>query len=175
MSVVFQIPELETERLRLRAPHLDDWQAMCEFYASERSRFVGGPLTAEKTWRSLAAETGHWALRGFGRWALDEKATGRYIGNCGLWEPDGFPEMELGWDLMNSSTGMGYATEAGAAARAYAYDQLGRRTLISMIAPGNDGSKRVATRLGAAFEKMFTHVTFGEVEIWRHPAPEAHS
>lgn len=173
MSVLFQIPELETDRLRLRAPHLDDWPTLSEFYASDRSKFVGGPMTAEQTWRSLATETGHWALRGFGRWALEEKATGAFIGVCGLWEPDGFPEMELGWDLMNGATGKGYATEAGAAARAYAYGELGRGTLISMIAPKNDGSKGVATRLGARFEKMFTHVTFGEVEIWRHPAPEA--
>ncbi|MDG1368872.1 MAG: GNAT family N-acetyltransferase [Paracoccaceae bacterium] len=173
MTVVFQIPELETDRLRLRAPHLDDWPVMCEFFASDRAKFVGGPMTAEQTWRGLATETGHWALRGFGRWALEEKATGKFIGNCGLWEPDGFPEMELGWDLMAGATGKGYATEAGAAARALAYNALGRTTVISMIAPGNDGSKAVATRLGAAFEKMFSHVTFGDVEIWRHPTPEA--
>jgi RimJ/RimL family protein N-acetyltransferase len=114
MTVVFQIPELETDRLRLRAPHLDDWPVMCEFFASDRAKFVGGPMTAEQTWRGLATETGHWALRGFGRWALEEKATGKFIGNCGLWEPDGFPEMELGWDLMAGATGKGYATEAGA-------------------------------------------------------------
>ncbi len=78
MTVVFQIPELETERLRLRAPHLDDWPAMCEFFASDRAKFVGGPMTAEQTWRGLATETGHWALRGYGRWALEEKATGKY-------------------------------------------------------------------------------------------------
>ena len=173
MTVIFQIPELETERLRLRAPQLGDWEAMSDFYASEHSQFVGGPTTAEQTWRILATETGHWALRGFGRWALEEKATGNYVGNCGLWEPDGFPEMELGWDLQESATGNGYATEAALAARAYAYNTLGRSTLISMIAPNNAGSKGVATRLGARHEKMFTHVTFGEVEIWRHPSPEA--
>lgn len=173
MTVVFQIPELETDRLRMRAPTLGDWPALSDFYASDRSKFVGGPMTAEQTWRTLATETGHWALCGFGRWALEEKATGDYIGNCGLWEPDGFPEMELGWDLLASATGKGYATEAGAAARAHAYNTLGRTTLISMIAPGNAGSKAVATRLGAAFDKMFTHVTFGEVEVWRHPGPDA--
>ena len=81
--------------------------------------------------------------------------------------------MELGWDLWADATGKGYATEAGAAARAHAYGALGRKTVISMIAPGNDASKAVASRLGASFEKAFTHVTFGEVEVWRHPGPEA--
>ena len=173
MTVIFQIPELETDRLRLRAPRLEDWPALSEFYASDRAKYVGGPKTAEQTWRSLATETGHWALRGYGRWALEEKATGKYVGICGLWEPDGFPEMELGWDLFEGATGKGYATEAGAAARAHAYDVLGRNTVISMIAPENTASKAVATRLGAAFEEVFTHVTFGEVEVWRHPGPEA--
>lgn len=169
----FRIPTLATERLTLRAPRLADLDALAAFYASDRSKFVGGPQRLDQTWRTLATELGHWALLGFGRWALEETATGAFAGIVGLWEPEGFPEMELGWDLMNGFEGRGYATEAGGAARAYAYGEMGKATVISLIAPGNDGSKAVATRLGAGYEKMFDHAMFGRVEIWRHPGPDA--
>lgn len=173
MTVAFTIPELQTERLRLRAPCLDDLDALTAFYSSPRSSFVGGPLTKELTWRVLATEIGHWPLRGFGRWAVEERATGALAGIVGLWFPEGFPENELGWDLMDGFEGKGYATEAARAARDYAYDQLGWRTLISLVADGNDASARVAARLGATPDGRFTHVRWGEMSVWRHPAPEA--
>lgn len=167
-------PVLETERLRLRAPTVADWPVLADFYASPRAKFVGGPMTKEQVWRTLAVEIGHWPMRGFGRFAIEEKATGAFVGLCGPWRPEDFPELEIGWDLMNGYEGRGYATEAALAARAFVYGDLGVATpVISLIAPANEGSKGVAGRLGAAFEKMFRHEVFGEVEIWRHPAPEA--
>ncbi|MDJ1006722.1 MAG: GNAT family N-acetyltransferase [Paracoccaceae bacterium] len=173
MSIDFNIPTLETERLLLRAMRLEDFEPMAGFFASARAEFVGGPVTPEMTWRQLAAELGHWALRGFGRWTLEEKDTGQAVGIVGLWYPLGFPEHELGWDLYDGATGKGYATEAGRAARDYAYSTLGWTTLISLIAEGNTGSEGVARRLGAAPEKPFVHERFGEAMIWRHPGPEA--
>ncbi|MEM8752316.1 MAG: GNAT family N-acetyltransferase [Pseudomonadota bacterium] len=172
-ATTFHIPTLATERLTLRALRLDDFEALAAFYSSERAKVVGGPQRPDQTWRSLATELGHWALRGYGRWALEETASGAFVGVSGLWEPEGFPELELGWDLMDGFEGRGYATEAGRAARAYAYGTLGATTVISLIAPGNDGSKGVARRLGAAYERDFDHVSFGRTEIWRHPGPEA--
>ncbi|MEM7525567.1 MAG: GNAT family N-acetyltransferase [Pseudomonadota bacterium] len=173
MGTTFHIPTLETERLTLRALNLKDIDAMAAFYASDRSKFVGGPMRLDQTWRVMATELGHWAMLGFGRWALEEKATGQFAGVSGLWEPEGFPELELGWDLMNGFEGRGFATEAGRAARDYAYGEMGAKTVISLIAPGNAGSKAVAGRLGAAYEKDFDHAMYGRVEIWRHPGPEA--
>ena len=112
MSMAFSAPRLETERLVLRAPTLGDFDALADFYASPRSAFVGGPMTRELAWRALALEAGHWVLQGFGRWVLEEKATAAPVGIVGLWNPDGFPERELGWDLFDGATGKGYATEA---------------------------------------------------------------
>jgi len=172
MSVSFSAPTLETERLILRAPDLSDFDAMAAFYASPRAEFVGGPQSRELTWRTLALEAGHWVLRGFGRWTLVEKATQDAVGIVGLWHPEGFPERELGWDLFDGATGKGYATEAAHAARAYAYNTLGWTTLTSLIADGNDGSRRVAERLGATYDSDFTHERFGPMQIWRHPGPE---
>ena len=130
-------------------------------------------MTRELAWRALSMEAGHWTLMRFGRWVLEEKSTGNPVGICGLWNPEGFPENELGWDLFEGATGKGYATEAGMAARAYAYEVLGWNTLVSMIDKDNHASKRVATRLGAKPDGTFTHERFGPHELWRHPAPSA--
>ena len=143
-----------------------------DFFASERAKFVGGPTSAEQAWRFLAVELGHWPLRGYGRWAVEETATGKFAGIIGPWNPHGWPEPELGWDLMAGFEGKGYATEAALAARNYAYGVLGWTTAISLVAPGNDASRRVAQRMGAAQDGVFDHERFGVLEIWRHPAPD---
>ncbi|WP_299773456.1 GNAT family N-acetyltransferase [uncultured Tateyamaria sp.] len=172
MTVTFSAPTLETERLILRAPELSDFDALAAFYASPRSSFVGGPQSRELSWRALALEAGHWVLRGFGRWTLIEKTTNTPVGIVGLWHPEGFPERELGWDLFDGATGKGYATEAAIAARSYAYDTLGWTTLTSLIAIDNEGSRRVAERLGATYDSDFTHERHGPMQLWRHPGPE---
>lgn len=171
-STTITIPHLETERLILRAPGLQDLEAWAAFYASDRSKFVGGPMTRELSWRSLSGELGHWGMLGFGRWAVEEKSTGSVVGVVGLWHPEGFPENEVGWDLFAGATGKGYATEAGRAARDYAYKTLGWTTLISLIADGNTGSEGVAKRLGALPDGPFTHERFGTMTVWRHPGPD---
>lgn len=172
--MIFEIPTLETERLILRAPAAADFDAVAQFYASDRAKFVGGPATAAQSWRTLASEIGHWALRGYGRWSVEEASSGKLCGIIGLWNPHGWPEAEIGWDLMAGFEGNGYATEAALAARSYAYDVLGRDTIISLVAPENNGSRNVAKRMGATFEAMFQHEKFGALEIWRHvPAKEA--
>jgi RimJ/RimL family protein N-acetyltransferase len=172
-STTIHIPTLETERLILRAPALSDFDALASFYASERSKFVGGPLSTELAWRMLAQEAGHWLLNGFGRWALEEKSTGKTVGIVGPWCPQGFPENELGWDLFEGATGKGYATEAGKAARDYLYGTLGWKTVISLVVIGNDASAAVATRLGAVLDGTFTHERYGTMNVYRHPAPES--
>jgi len=166
------IPTLHTERLTLRGPDARDIEPMRAFYASDRSKFVGGPLTAELAWRQLGTEIGHWTLRGYGRWMVDETATGRTVGNVGLWNPEGWPEPEIGWDLFDGAEGKGYATEAALAARAYAYDVLGWTTVISLVKPANQASAKVAARMGAFLDSEFTHERWGQMQIWRHPAPQ---
>jgi len=167
------IHTLETERLVLRAPCEADAEQEFAFWASDASKFVGGPLRPDEAWRAIGGILGHWVMRGYGFWAVDDKETGAYLGRVGLWNPLGWPEREIGWTLMPQATGKGYATEAGEAARAHAYDVLGWDTAISLIAPDNTASKAVATRLGAAFDYHYEHPKFGQTEVWRHPAPEA--
>jgi ribosomal-protein-alanine N-acetyltransferase len=162
------IPNLQTERLTLRAPKSDDFPAIAAFYSSERSQYVGGPKRPDEAWRMLGLEIGHWSLRGYGRWAVEEKATGTFCGLVGLWNPEGWPEPEIGWDLMNGLEGKGFATEAALAARSFAYETLGWTTAISLIAPDNVKSAGLARRIGAQHERDFHHHLFGPMQIWRH-------
>ena len=171
MTSPVSIPTLTTERLILRAPEARDFAPFAAFYAGPRAQFVGGPLDAEAAWRMLAMEIGHWTLKGFGRWTVETRGNGEIVGMVGLFEPEGWPEPEIGWDLFNGFEGKGYATEAGLAARAYAYDVLGWDTAISLVKDGNETSAAVAKRMGAIADGEFTHDRHGHMFIYRHPAP----
>ncbi|MBM7066246.1 GNAT family N-acetyltransferase [Actibacterium sp. 188UL27-1] len=172
-SSPFSIPVLETDRLRLRALAEGDFPVLAEFYASDRARFVGGPADADRAWRTLATEIGHWTLRGYGRFGVEIRETGAFAGIVGPWNPHGWPEPELGWDLMNGFEGHGYASEAAKAAREWVYGTLGWTTAVSLIAEGNLGSEGVARRLGCIRERDYDHAMFGTMGIWRHPGPDA--
>jgi RimJ/RimL family protein N-acetyltransferase len=100
----------------------------------------------------MAMYAGQWLLRGYGIWALEERATGRFVGQAGLWFPEGWPEPEVHWLLMGEATGRGLATEAARCVRDHARDDLGWATVISCIDPANVASVRVAERLGATPE-----------------------
>lgn len=172
MSLPPSIPVLETERLRLRGWREEDLGAFAEFCASEATaRFVGGACSRDDAWRRIAGHIGHWVLRGYGSWALEEKASARWVGYSGLWNPHGWPEPELIWSLAASAHGRGYATEAARRARDFAYGEFGWATVISCIAPQNLPSQRVAGRLGATLERTMELRGF-PVGIYRHPRPE---
>ncbi len=172
-SITMNIPELETERLRLRAHRPEDFDAFAAFYGSERAWGMGGPLTRAEAWRMFATEIGHWVIRGYGLWMVEEKASAAPIGVVGFWNPEGWQEVEIGWAMFEGSEGKGYAYEAALTARTYAYETLGWGALTSVIAPGNDRSIALATRLGAHLESDWTSPTGKAAQIYRHPSPEA--
>jgi RimJ/RimL family protein N-acetyltransferase len=117
-------------------------------------RWIGRdrPLARADSWRELAYVVGHWGLRGFGQWLLEERATGELVGRAGLYFPEGWPGLEVGWTLARSRWGQGLATEAGRAAVDWAFAELATDRVISLIAPDNHRSRRVAERLGASRE-----------------------
>ena len=147
------VPEtVETERLKLRQFTIDDTDAVARMLAdAEVMKYIGGKPQTEvwEIWRSLASALGHWALRGYGPYAVEEKASGEVVGRIGLLNPIGWPELEIAWTLNRSHWGKGYATEAAAATGHAAVRHLKADRLISMIHPDNVGSQRVAERLGA--------------------------
>lgn len=172
-AIAVDIPVLETERLTLRAPSIADFEAEAEFYATDRSKGVGGPLARDLVWRGFASLIGHWILRGYGYWGVEEKATGAYCGHVGLWYPEGWPEPEIGWTLMANAEGRGIAREAALAARDFAFGPLGWTTAISLISHDNVRSQALAERLGAVRENDYTHPSYGSMRVYRHPVPEA--
>lgn len=149
-------PTIETERLVLRAWRDEDLAAYARMCGDpEVMRYIGdgSALSREDAWRSMAMFTGHWALRGFGTWAVEVRDTGAMVGRVGLHRPAGWPGLEVGWALDRSVWGRGYATEGGRAALDHAWNQLGADRVISLIAPDNARSIAVAHRLGERFER----------------------
>jgi len=165
------VPELLTERLRLRGFTAEDFPPLAEFWADPLTAyFVGGVCGPEDSWRRLAAMVGHWSLRGYGMWALEERATGAFLGYCGLWNPEGWPEREVGWGLLARHQGRGFVTEAARRARDHAYQDLGWTTLVSCIALDNHASIKVATGLGAVKERETVNRGW-PIGVFRHPGP----
>ncbi len=141
------VPTLTTERLTMRGWRSEDLGPYAEIATdAEVMRFVGGTLERREAWRQLAVFAGHWVLRGYGLWAVERE--GALVGRVGLWRPEGWPGLELGWLLARPAWGHGYATEAARAAMRWAWSELDTDQLISIIAPQNDASLRVAERLG---------------------------
>ena len=169
--MVPQCPTLSSERLTLRAPTAADAENVITFLGDPaRSPGFGGPLSRNDAWRWYASMIGHWHLRGYGFWMVDT-LDGAPVGFVGLWNPEGWPEAELGWVLFDGAEGKGYAVEAALTVRNYAYDVLGMPALTSNIIPSNEPSKAVARRLGATFERLYDNPNMGEDELWRHPGP----
>ena len=156
-SEPFVIPELITPRLRLRAFTPNDFDAYAAMMADpDVTRFLGDgrPLARAEAWRQMAMFLGHWSLRGFGIWAVEERATNAFIGRIGCFEPEGFPGFEIGYTLAKPAWGRGYAREGAAASLEFARETLGRTDIISIIRPGNVASIRVAEALGATAAEM---------------------
>lgn len=151
------IPVVETERLVLRGFVGEDLDAFAAISADPQTmQYVGGVRSREDVWNAIAVISGHWALRGFGMWAVDEKETGRLVGRIGLYHPEGWPGIEVGWVLARDVWGRGYATEGAKASVRYAYDAVRVDRLITIIDPRNERSIRVAERLGASFSEQIT-------------------
>jgi len=134
---------------------------MCD---SEVTRYLGDgkPLERFLAWRQMAMIVGHWGLRGFGLWAVEEKATGRLAGRVGFFEPEGWPGFELGWVLAREFWGRGFATESARRALEFAFNEMSRERVISLIRPENVASIKVAERL--------VERRTGETELFGEPA-----
>lgn len=166
------IPILRTDRLTLRGPKPDDFEAFVTFRTSDRAKTVGGPFSRAQAFTQFCTLFGHWEMRGYGRWIVADRDSDEPFGVVGLLFPEGWPEPELAWSLFANGEGRGIAYEATLAARHYAYDTLGMPPLASLVAASNERSVALATRLGAAYEKDVDVTGFGMTPVWRHPGPE---
>ena len=171
MSMRFEVPEVLTPRLRLRALRLADLDAYAALCADEEvMRYIGtgGPVGRDVAWRHLATFNGQWTLCGYGMWAVERRSDGAFIGRAGFLDPEGWPGCELGWTLARAAWGQGYAFEASAAARRFGREQLGVTDLISLIREGNLRSISLAERLGASKQGPIDFLG-GQALVFMHP------
>jgi RimJ/RimL family protein N-acetyltransferase len=167
------VPHIETDRLLLREFRDSDFEAYASMVANaDVMRYLadGKPLSRSDAWRQMAIFAGHWSLRGFGVWAVEEKSSGQFVGRIGCFHPEGWPAFEVAYTLARPSWGKGYASEGAAASLRYARETLGRTEIVSVIRPENHGSIRVATKLGATPAELVDFYG-GVARLYRYPNP----
>jgi RimJ/RimL family protein N-acetyltransferase len=150
------VPLLQTSRLTLRRHQLSDFEPAAAMWGDPAvTRHVGGrPFTREEVWARLMRYVGHWALMGFGYWAIVERESGVFVGEAGFAdfkreiEPSLEGTPELGWVIAPRAQGLGYATEAAGAAVAWGDAAFDSRRTACLIHPENLASIRVAAKLG---------------------------
>jgi len=160
---------LESTRLLFRQWKNSDFPKYAEFYSDEKNaKYVGGKKDKDTAWRSMAQLVGHWHLKGFGYWAVEEKTTGSFVGCVGLWQSPGWPELELGYWLTEEFQGKAFAYEAAQVCKECARDKLKAKSLVSYIAPDNKPSIGLAKKLGATYEKTIELLQYGPHCVYRH-------
>ena len=150
------IPTIETERLILRAHRPEDLADYTALWSDPLViRYTTGvPQTQEEAWRRLLFARGHWAVMQHGYWAVEEKLSGRFVGEVGFADlhRDMRPSLqgmpEAGWIISPAFHGKGYATEAVNAIHAWAEKHFGPARTCCIISPENDASLRVAEKTG---------------------------
>ena len=176
---------IETERLSLRLPTLDDVEHAGELVGDpEVMRFLGGSVVPRRDWGAVVdVWLRRWQANGMGPFVVERRDDGRFVGRTGImvWDTrtwthatfataGSFAQRELGWALVRAAWGNGYATEAAAAVRDWAVGERGVADLVSVIDPENRRSQRVAARLGAAPGETVSLFDSGDAVVWRYPA-----
>ena len=100
-----------------------------------------------------------------------ETKLGEVAGMSGIWNPEGWPEPEVGWAVFDKFEGKSIAYEAACRARRWAYEVLKFETLTSGIVPENQRSINLAKRMGARFERSYKNSFMGNEMLFRHPQP----
>jgi ribosomal-protein-alanine N-acetyltransferase len=169
------VTELRTERLLLRQWRDDDLEPFAELNADpEVMEHFPAPLARDESDRLARRARDRIAADGWGLWAVEVVGSQPFVGFVGLAEP-GFeahftPALEVGWRLARTAWGNGYATEAGRAALAYAFEELGRDEVVSFTSTGNLRSRRVMERLGMTHDPAddFDHPRVEDPRLRRH-------
>lgn len=144
-------PSLLTERLLLRVPEAADFERYAQMMADpDSARHIGGVLERGAAWRRFLQMPGAWLVQGYAMFSVIDRADGRWLGQVGPWQPDGWPGTEVGWALHPDAAGRGIGFEAATAAIDWAFAHLGWNEVIHCIAPDNLRSQRLAQRLGSS-------------------------
>jgi RimJ/RimL family protein N-acetyltransferase len=150
MDLMRHLPLL-TERLALRPLREDDLEPLARLLGDpEAMRHFPRPRTREESRVWIARNQERYTVDGHGLWAVERRADGAFLGDCGLVKqrPEGEPEIEVGYHFAREHWGQGYATEAAGACVRLAFEVLRVPRVIALIRPENEASARVARRLG---------------------------
>jgi RimJ/RimL family protein N-acetyltransferase len=160
---------IETARLLLRVPELADAEPFMGIFwdpeVVEQKQVTlreppGGLDLASKNTSEMLRQ---WELRGYGHWSVVEKATGQVIGVVGFYHPqEPWPGVDLGWLIHRSRWGQGFATEAAIAALQWIWEHTTIDRIVSLIAPDDHRSIRIATKIGERFERADSDPVHGE-------------
>ena len=155
-------PLIETERLLLRLPRMEDAPGLLDAFADpEAMRYIGDGSTTDLAGAEAAVTRWlqRWEAWGIGMFVVERREDGRVLGRAGFlrWDPEtweiGGSETEIGWGLAREHWGQGYASEASLALRDWAVAERGLTRLISLIQTGNVASVRVAEKIGETLER----------------------
>lgn len=170
-------PRLETDRLILRRWRDSD---LGPFAALNRDpevmEYFTGTLTESETAEMIERIEAHFEERGFGLWALEEKASGDFFGFAGLsvprFEAHFTPAVEVGWRFARSHWGKGYATEAARRAMDFGFTESELEEIVSFATPANVRSLAVMRRLGMSHDPSddFDHPKMTEASGLRRHA-----
>lgn len=161
------VPVLLTERLRLRAPRLSDFDHHAAFFAADRSVHEGGPKDRLSAWQHWAADVALWTLKGYGPFGVEDRSSGAYLGEVGLFHGEGYPAPELGWFVVPEAEGRGIAFEAARAVLDWVRVTFDWPRITSIIEPANTRSVALALRLGGVIDPTLPGIDPGDVVI-RH-------
>ena len=158
LAAVAQLPapEVRTGRLLLRQWQESDRSQFRAMSADpEVMAFIGGVRSHAEADAQMDERATALALRGVGKWAVEELATGAFIGTVGLgyalFDAPFTPAIEIGWRLARPFWGRGYAVEAAFAATSYGFNTLELKEIVAFTAVGNAGSRNVMERVGMSY------------------------
>jgi len=151
-----QMTILETEHLCLRRLQNSDVSALIDLWCDpDVTKYLGGPRDRAKFRTFFEEDAKHPFAEQYDLWPVEEKQSNEVIGHCGLIdkEVEEKDEIEIIYIFKTSAWGKGYATEIGQAIIGYAFEEMKLERLIALIEPENEGSERVALKIGMKFEK----------------------
>ena len=162
--------EIITARLLMRPPRQDDFESWASFDGdADATRFFGGPKSRAVAWDDLAMAAGMWSLRGCGLFSVIERETGQWVGRVGPWVPEGPGLAEVGWAVLPSHWGRGYASEAAGEAVAWAFEHLNWDEARHRIDAANLASIAVARRIGSRWLREEISADGHQVQVYGQP------
>lgn len=162
---------IETERLILRPMEPKDCEPHVVMMGDPKiASFLSAthkPESRMDRWRQFASYLGHWQIRGFGFFSVDDKETGEWVGRVGPWMPESWPGLECGWAIKSEHWGKGYAPEAAIASIRWTFDRFPELSrIISIIDGDNKNSQAVASKIGETKSSESFEFWSFKLDVW---------